>query len=76
MGSEFLFAQPSWLSGLARTLDVAGQFDSYNDSPTGTIADQKAWLNDWRDIGRSFVEAVMGLTSDQAQETTDHESAR
>ena len=64
MGSDFLFAQPSWLSGAARTLDVAGQFDEYNESPTGAIADAKALFSDWRIVGDSLVDAMKAFRRD------------
>ena len=68
MGSDFLFAEPSWLSGAARVLDLTGQFDSYNESPNGDLADQRAWLNDWRNIGQSFMDAIKSITRDQTPE--------
>ncbi len=58
MGSDLLFAQPSWLSGLARTLDVAGQFDEYNESPNGEVANARAWLSDWRTVGQFLADAM------------------
>jgi hypothetical protein len=39
--SDFLFARSSWLSGFARTLDLAALFDDYNISLTPAQAD---WL--------------------------------
>ncbi|MBM2813033.1 MAG: hypothetical protein HW416_3792 [Chloroflexi bacterium] len=64
MGSDFLFAQPSWLSGAARTLDVAGHFDEYNESPTGAIADAKALFSDWRIVGDSLVDEMKAFGRD------------
>ena len=45
--SDFLFAQPSFASGVARTLDLWGQFDDYNRSDTPVEADGKAIAADW-----------------------------
>ncbi len=58
MRTEFLFAMPSWLSGAARSLDLAGQFDEYNDSQTTEAADARALFCDWRIVGESLVDAM------------------
>jgi hypothetical protein len=74
MGSDFLFAVPSWLSGAARSLDLAGQFDEYNDSQTTQAADAKALFCDWRVIGESLLEAVRTLgIGPQASSSTPSE---
>lgn len=46
--SDFLFAQPSFLSGAARVLDMAGSFDRYNSSDD---PDSLAIASDWYVIG-------------------------
>jgi hypothetical protein len=56
--SDFLFAQPSFASGVARTLDLWGQFDDYNRSDTPVEADGKAIAADWFVIGQDILEAV------------------
>ena len=58
MRPDLLFATPSCLSGASRTLDLAGQFDEYNDSPSVEAADAKALFCDWRAIGESLFEAM------------------
>lgn len=47
----YLFARPSFLEGVARTLDITGTFDSYNESPNGKVADVRALTNDWKMVG-------------------------
>lgn len=49
--SDFLFAQPSILFGLARFFDFAGAFDRYNNSRNESEADGKATLADWHITG-------------------------
>lgn len=73
MRPDFLFATPSWLSGAARTLDLTGQFDDYNDSPTVEMADAKALFVDWRIVGESLVSALRAFRREQEtqQESTD-----
>jgi hypothetical protein len=58
MRPDFLFATPSWLSGAARSLDLAGAFDEYNESPTGEMADANALWCDWRIVGESIFDAI------------------
>lgn len=59
---------PSWLSGVARSLDVAGQFDEFNESPNEAAADAKALFGDWRTVGESLVQAMKAIRREaQAQ---------
>lgn len=55
--SDFLFAQPSAASGVARVLDLWGLFDNYNVSRSGRHADARAMYNDWRSVGQLIFEA-------------------
>jgi hypothetical protein len=52
--TDFLFAQPSFWSGLGRWLDLSGKFDSYNVSPSGETADAFALYSDWRIVGQEL----------------------
>lgn len=61
MGPDYLFASPSWLSGVARTLDIAGQFDEYNTSRDGDHADAKAHYLDWRTVGAFLYDAAQSF---------------
>lgn len=63
--SDFLFAQPSFLSGMARVLDMGATFDEYNDSPTEQYADSIAILNDFRAVGGDML-AAMGEAEEAA----------
>jgi len=56
--SDFLFATPSFLSGMARVLDIGGVFDEYNQSPTPAYADSVAILNDFRAVGGDLLVAA------------------
>ena len=70
MRTDFLLAMPSWLSGAARSLDLAGQFDEYNQSSNENVADTTALLSDWRAVGESFLGAMrtFRLESKEASE--------
>lgn len=56
--SDFLFANPSLLSGAARLLDFMGLFDFYNVSPTENEADGRATYADWRAVGNDLFWAM------------------
>jgi hypothetical protein len=69
--TTYLFAVPSSLSGWARTLDIAGQFDWYNYSRTPQAADANAIASDWLAIGSDLKEAVLiygGAPTEKRQE--------
>ena len=70
MRPDFLFAMPSWLSGASRTLDLAGQFDEYNESQHGEEADAKALFSDWRTVGESLVDALMGFRRERQDQAS------
>jgi hypothetical protein len=61
--SDFLFAEPSLVSGAARLLDLYCLFDSYNTSPTGAEADYKALLADWCAVGQDIQRAIEAFES-------------
>jgi len=67
MRPDFLVAMPSWLSGAARSLDLAGQFDEYNDSHTIEAADAKALFCDWRIVGEALLDAVRAFRLESPQ---------
>ena len=68
MRPDFLFAMPSWLSGAARSLDLAGQFDDYNESPNGENADTNALFCDWRIVGESLLGAIKAFTRESPRQ--------
>ena len=60
--SDFLFARSSWLSGCARTLDLAALFDDYNISLTPAQADWLAMVSDsgavYKDLWAAYGQAA------------------
>lgn len=69
MHTDFLFAMPSWLSGAARTLDLGGVFDEYNESPTPAQADAWALWHDWRAVG-DLLRDAMRVCDEEASQTS------
>ena len=64
MRSDFLFAQPSLLSGFARTLDIGASFDGYNSSATPEEADARATFSDWSMVGRDLSQAMAAFKAE------------
>lgn len=61
--TDYLFAKPSLVYGVARTLDLGAMLDSYNISPTPEMADFLAMLSDWMVVGtdlRAAIERALG----------------
>lgn len=56
--TSFLYASPSFFSGVARLFDFWGLFDSYNNSRNGRSADAKALYSDWRAVGLDVRKAM------------------
>jgi hypothetical protein len=56
--ADFLVAQPSALSGIARILDLYGVFDDYNHSSTEREADLRATYVDWQIVGDDLRNAL------------------
>ena len=73
MGTDYLFAAPSFSSGVARLLDLFGQFDDYNDSPNAALADARAMYSDWRVTGEDLAGAMMVIEREQAEATRQAE---
>jgi hypothetical protein len=58
MPTLFLSADPTFLLGLGRVIDLFGQLDQYNLSRTGEEADARALLADWSVVGDDILEAI------------------
>ena len=57
--SEFLFARPSFLEGLARIGDFTKRLSEYNSMPTPAQADRIALAADWNATGNHIREAML-----------------
>jgi len=56
--SGFLFADPSFLQGLASALDIGGTLLEYNQSATPEEADARALATDWAVVGNDMKKAI------------------
>lgn len=64
--SDFLYARPSFLEGVARIFDFGGTLNEYNDSPTGQEADAAAIRSDWEAIGQDMRAAIEAFRREEA----------
>lgn len=62
VGTDTLFAHPSFVSGAARVLDLGGTFDDYNRSRSEDDADARALQGDWVAIGSDMKKAIDTVT--------------
>jgi len=58
MGTDYLYARPSFLEGVARILDFADALNIYNTSPGEEEADARALYEDWQAV-RADLRAAM-----------------
>ena len=59
MGTDFLYARPSFSGGMAAAMDLSGILVSeYNRSPTPLAADYRAIQSDWAMPGIDFLTAM------------------
>jgi hypothetical protein len=60
MSSDFLFATPTFLRGVASIVDIGGTAEdaSYNVSRTPNEADVRAIASDWIQVGRDIDRAI------------------
>ena len=52
--SNILFETPSFISGMAKSLGLFGNFNRYNSSLTEDEADYKGIYSDWLTIGNDI----------------------
>src|SRR5262249_12299375 len=77
--STFLFAEPSFLEGMSRVLDMGGTLNSYNTSELARQADIFAMSADWHAVGQDLREAILAeynrvlsnLQNERAQKSSE-----
>lgn len=58
MKSDFLFSQPSFVSGVASAIDLEGLV-FYNESDSASEADRTALKSDWQVVASDMREALV-----------------
>ena len=56
--TDFLFAKPSFIGGLASVLDLGSSLAVYNESPDVEVADALSLESDWRVTGEDIKSAI------------------
>jgi hypothetical protein len=59
MSNYFLFARPTFWSGMARVLDLSGSLNEYNYTSTPKVADFCAISSDWKAVGSDILNAMV-----------------
>lgn len=52
--SDFLFATPTFISGMGAVIDLGGTMARFNESTSPEEADYLAIANDWAMVGRDM----------------------
>ena len=68
--SDFLFATPSFLEGLARILDLGGTLNEYNYSESDEEADEIALWMDWAVVGTDLRNAIKAVKTQEPSTTS------
>lgn len=61
--TDFLFSTPTFLSGAATVINIAGNFYNFNKSESGFDADFLALENDFNIVGQDIYDAMEELAS-------------
>ena len=67
MGEYFLFAEPDFISGMCRVLDLGSTLNEYNASLTPEQADLRASRSDWIVVGQDLRSAMAQLDREAAE---------
>ena len=62
--SDFLYATPSFLEGMARILEFGNTLNEYNSSQSEEEADEVAIYMDWLMVGGDLKSALKAARSD------------
>ncbi|MCL4549777.1 MAG: hypothetical protein M1495_14540 [Bacteroidetes bacterium] len=57
-----LFAEPSFIEGMSRVLDLGNTLREYNESLSPKEADSQAIFADWSAIGRDIHDAILEIS--------------
>ena len=63
--TDYLFACPGFLGGMASVLDLGATLVLYNDSPTTEEADAQAIKSDWEVVGNDIRAAMAEMDRKQ-----------
>lgn len=68
--SDFLFARPSLIEGIARLMDFGNTLNEYNRSSSTSEADEVAISMDWKAVGCDLYVAINKYDQEEKEELT------
>lgn len=68
MGNYHLFTNPSFITGMARILDLGTTLDEYNSDPSPEVADFLAIKSDWMEVGADLFSTIRNYDEKAKQE--------
>lgn len=73
MSEQFglLYATPSFLEGVARSMDIGDTLTEYNGSESGTEADARALRSDWQAVGDDLRQAIARYRQENSRQLTN-----
>lgn len=74
MGTDFLFASPSFAEGWGRAVDFGGTLTEYNSALTPRQADFLALYSDWLMVGRDIRRAAKKVYAEDGEQTVTEAS--
>ncbi len=60
--TDFLFAKPTFVSGIGAVIDLGGTMIMFNESSSVEEADYLALANDWAMVGKDMHSAMSSVT--------------
>jgi hypothetical protein len=66
--SDFLFARPNFLGGVATSIDLGATLVQYNESSSPEEADLRALKNDWCVVGEDMVVAIASFEESMVEQ--------
>lgn len=66
--TDFLVQQPSFLNGMARSIDLFADFTDYNSSLSEIEADQLALKTDWEAVLGDLWDAYLNAREERGKE--------
>jgi len=65
--TDFLFARPSFIGGIASIFDLGGTFVEFNNSPNQALSDFYALRSDWLMVGDSLRKAMTAFRDEHPE---------
>jgi hypothetical protein len=70
--SDFLFARPSFIEGVARVMDLGATLQEYNGHGSSEEADSIALMSDWRAVGDDLRRAMHQVAGNATRPVAGH----